>query len=162
MTSVLKLVFYGRECMDQYSQNVYTHLQLRSLLPSARRLRIWYTSRRASGVALLISMKKNAFSGTLFLLILRILKTGPLHGYAIGHRITERSKNRLQIEQGSLYPALRRMVGKGWIKGSWQVSSTGRRIRAYTLTEKGIKELERQSTEVVGLMQGINSILKHA
>lgn len=107
-------------------------------------------------------MKKNIFAGTLFVLILRILRSGPLHGYAIGQRIAASSKNLIRIEQGSLYPALRRMVARGWIKGGWRVSSTGRKIRAYSLTEKGAKELARQSTEVVSLMQGISAVLKNA
>src|SRR3984893_17348223 len=71
--------------------------------------------------------------GTLYMLILKTLRHGPLHGYAIAQRIYLISEDVLRVEEGSLYPALQRMLIKGWVKAQWGRSETGRRIRLYTL-----------------------------
>jgi transcriptional regulator len=85
--------------------------------------------------------------GTLDLLILRTIALGPLHGWAISKRIRERSKDVLQINQGSLYPALYRLEDRGWITSEWGESPEGRRVKVYALTAAGRKQLasERQS-----------------
>src|ERR687895_708009 len=73
--------------------------------------------------------------GTLVMLVLRVLQGGPLHGYAIAQRIHALSSDVLQVEEGSLYPALQRILVKGWAKAEWGVSETNRRVRFYRLTQ---------------------------
>lgn len=88
-------------------------------------------------------MEKNEMlTGTLDLLILRVLSTGPLHGFAIGERIHVLSNSVLSVEEGSLYPALHRMEAKGWIEAEWGFSEQGRRRKTYALTRVGRKRLE--------------------
>src|SRR5256885_108769 len=94
--------------------------------------------------------------GTLFLLILRTLSRGPLHGYAIARRIKDASADGLEIEDGSLYPALNRMLVKGWVSAEWGISENNRRARFYRLTAKGRKQLAAETEEfekVVGAIQ---------
>ena len=79
--------------------------------------------------------------GTLDLLILRTLLFGPAHGHAIAKRIQRTSEDLLQVETGSLYPALHRLEAKGWISASWERSEMGKRARFYSLTSRGKKEL---------------------
>lgn len=83
--------------------------------------------------------------GTLDLLILRTLQTGAMHGWAISDRIQQISQDVLQVNQGSLYPALHRLEHQGWIKAEWGVSELGRRARFYQLTASGRKQLERET-----------------
>src|SRR5678815_2634322 len=85
--------------------------------------------------------------GTLHLLILRSLAAGPLHGYAIAKRIKDVSKSALAVEEGSLYPALNRMLVKGWLKAEWGVSENNRRARFYRLTKAGREQLEQESAD---------------
>src|SRR6266404_1852730 len=85
--------------------------------------------------------------GTLFLLILRTLSRGPLHGYAIARRIKDSSADTLQIEDGSLYPSLNRMLVKGWLAAEWGISENNRKARFYKLTPEGRKQLTRESKE---------------
>jgi PadR family transcriptional regulator, regulatory protein PadR len=80
--------------------------------------------------------------GTLDLLILRVVALGPVHGYAIAQRIQVISKDALQVQQGSLYPALHRLERRGWIKAHWAMSENNRRAKYYELTKKGQKQLE--------------------
>ena len=93
--------------------------------------------------------------GTLAMLILRVLATQPLHGYAIGQRIAILSAGRLSVEEGSLYPALQKLLLKGWVKASPAVSETGRAVREYRLTPSGRKQLAveqesfRQTTDAI-------------
>ena len=79
--------------------------------------------------------------GTLDLLILRTLLAGPAHGHAVAKNIQRTSEDLLQVETGSLYPALHRLEAKGWIAASWDLSSKGKRARFYRLTPKGRKQL---------------------
>jgi len=85
--------------------------------------------------------------GTLVMLILRVIEDGPLHGYAIARRIAERSSEALSVEEGSLYPALQKVLLKGWATASPAVSETGRAVREYRITRSGRKQLalERES-----------------
>lgn len=93
--------------------------------------------------------------GTLAMLILRVLATQPLHGYAIAQRIAILSAGRLSVEEGSLYPALQKLLLKGWLKASPAVSETGRAVREYRLTPGGRKQLAieqesfRQTTDAI-------------
>src|ERR1051325_226039 len=93
--------------------------------------------------------------GTLFMLILRSLARGPLHGYAIARRIKDASENGLQIEDGSLYPALNRMLVKGWVSAEWGISENNRRARFYKLTSEGRKQLEAEEKEFDKLIRAI-------
>jgi transcriptional regulator len=100
--------------------------------------------------------------GTLYLLILRTLARGPLHGYAIARRIKETSEEALQIEEGSLYPALNRMLVKGWLTAEWGTSETNRKARFYSLTPEGRKQLQRESREFDRLITAIQLVMKRA
>src|SRR5712664_2551332 len=98
--------------------------------------------------------------GTLFLLILRTLSRGPLHGYAIARRIKDASANGLEIEDGSLYPALNRMLVKGWLAAEWGISENNRRARFYRLTAEGRKQLEAESKEFDKLVRAIQLVMR--
>lgn len=84
--------------------------------------------------------------GTLDLVILQTLRWGPRHGYGITQLIRTQSGQVLQVDTGSLYPALHRLERKGWISGSWEISEKGQRVRAYRLTAKGRKQLSAERT----------------
>ena len=79
--------------------------------------------------------------GTLDMLILQIVALEPAHGYAIAQRLQQRSRDTVQVNQGSLYPALHRLEQKGWLKATWRQSDTGREAKFYALTRKGQKQL---------------------
>jgi transcriptional regulator len=96
------------------------------------------------------------------MLILRVLRSGPLHGYAIAQRIRHLSDAVLEAEEGSLYPALQRMLMEGWVRAEWGPSETGRRVRFYTLTREGIKQLKRELMEFEQITTAIQTILKTA
>jgi len=98
--------------------------------------------------------------GTLYMMILRTLNPGPLHGYAIAKRIRDWSKGDLQIEDGSLYPALNRMLQKGWVKAEWGVTDNHRRARFYRLTPAGRKQLEAESTAFDRMIRAIQLVMK--
>lgn len=83
--------------------------------------------------------------GTLDLLILRSLVLEPMHGWGIAQRIQQLSQDVLQVQQGSLYPALYRLEAKGWIDAEWSTSDNNRRAKYYTLTRKGKKQLEAET-----------------
>ena len=100
--------------------------------------------------------------GTLDLLILRTLQPGPMHGWAISDRIQQISEEVLQVNQGSLYPALHRLEHQGWIKAEWGISELGRRARFYRLTATGRKQLERETNEWARLSAAIGRVLELA
>ena len=100
--------------------------------------------------------------GTLYMLILRTLAAGPRHGYAIARRIKESSAETLAIEEGSLYPALNRMLVKGWVKAEWGVSETNRKARFYRLTSEGRKQLASEAGEFNRLVDAIQMVMKTA
>ena len=104
----------------------------------------------------------NLLQGTLDLLILRTLHPGPLHGWAISERIQQISDEVLQVNQGSLYPALHRLEHRGWIKAERGVSELGRRARFYHLTASGRKQLEVETIDWSRLTGAIGKILKQA
>jgi PadR family transcriptional regulator, regulatory protein PadR len=100
--------------------------------------------------------------GTLQLLILRTLVSGAVHGYAIAKKIKETSSGLLQVEEGSLYPALNRMLVKGWVTAEWGLSETNRKARYYTLTREGRKQLAREAGDFRKLVDAIELVLQHA
>jgi PadR family transcriptional regulator PadR len=98
--------------------------------------------------------------GTLDLLILRTLTLGPEHGWAISERIQQISKKVLQVQQGSLYPALHRLEQQGWIKAKWAESETGRQAKFYSLTAAGRSQLEKETASWERLSGAINLIVQ--
>jgi transcriptional regulator len=100
--------------------------------------------------------------GTLDLLILRTLQAGPAHGHAIVRQIERNSEKILQVEQGSLYPALHRLLRRGWISAGEGVSENNRRAKFYRLTAKGRKQLEVETSKWERLTRGIRGILRAA
>jgi len=100
--------------------------------------------------------------GTLDLLILQTLVLGPAHGHTIAHAIEYRSDDVLQVEHGSLYPALHRLENRGWISSEWGISENNRKARFYRLTQQGRKQLVRQASRWETLVSAVNRILKPA
>ncbi|MFW6201585.1 MAG: PadR family transcriptional regulator [Gemmatimonadota bacterium] len=82
--------------------------------------------------------------GTLEMLVLQVLSVGPEHGWGIGQRLQQASRGRFEVNQGSLYPALQRLLKKGWLTSEWRVSESGRRARYYELTRSGERQLARE------------------
>lgn len=100
--------------------------------------------------------------GSLTLLILRVLRSGSLHGYAIAQRIHTLSADELRVEEGALYPALQRMLLKGWVSAEWGLSETNRKVRFYRLTPAGRKELETELSEYDRINKAIRAVLRTA
>lgn len=100
--------------------------------------------------------------GTLAMLVLRVLRSGALHGYAIAQRIRALSDSVLEAEEGSLYPTLQRMLLEGWVTAEAGLSETGRRVRFYTLTREGAKQLKREIAEYEQATTAIQTILRTA
>ena len=94
------------------------------------------------------------------MLVLRTLARGPLHGYAIARRIKDASANGLEIEDGSLYPALNRMLVKGWVAAVWGISENNRRARFYRLTAEGRKQLAAETQEFETLVRTIQLVMR--
>ena len=106
--------------------------------------------------------KKDMPAGALVLLILRVLRGGQLHGYAIAQRIHTLSDDELRVEEGSLYPALQKILIKGWVTASWGTSETGRKVRFYKITKAGVKQLEEEASDYDRLNKAIQAILQKA
>jgi len=107
-------------------------------------------------------MQGELLQGTLDLLILKTLAIGPAHGHTIAHNIAQRSDEVLQVEHGSLYPALHRLEDRGWISSFWGTSENNRRARYYRLTPKGRGQLATQTTRWDEIVHAINRILRPA
>jgi PadR family transcriptional regulator PadR len=104
--------------------------------------------------------KSELLQGTLDMLILKALQFEPMHGFGLSQRLREMSKGVFQVEMGSLYPALCRLEGKGWIKGDWAVSDANRRARYYSLTSAGRKQLTEEMEQWALLASTISAMLK--
>ena len=102
---------------------------------------------------------RDLFPGALEMMILQIIRRRPAHGYALVQHIGHRSNDLLQVEEGSLYPALQRMLKAGLVKARWQVSPTGRRVRTYELTPRGAKHLDRERSKFERMLEGIYLVL---
>lgn len=97
--------------------------------------------------------------GTLDMLVLKVLESGPLHGYAIAVRLERMSRDVLSVEEGSLYPALYRMERRGWLASAWNLTETGRRARFYKLTRTGRAQLEAETASWLRLTTAVASVL---
>ena len=106
--------------------------------------------------------QRDLFPGALEMMILQTLKRKPMHGYALAQHIKQTSNDLLQIEEGSLYPALQRMLKEEWVKAAWGVSATGRRVRIYQLTPAGRKHVEQQVSSFERMFEGIIRVLSPA
>jgi PadR family transcriptional regulator PadR len=105
------------------------------------------------------SEQRDLFPGALEMMILRTLKRQPLHGYALVQHIKRISDDLLQIEEGSLYPALQRLLKEDLVKAEWGISATNRRVRIYKLTTAGAKHLEREVSSFEKMLEGITRVL---
>lgn len=103
--------------------------------------------------------RRDLFPGALEMMILRTLKHQPLHGYALAQRIKSTSRDLLQVEEGSLYPALQRLLKDGRVSAKWGVSATNRRIRIYTLTASGAKHLDNEVSRFEQMLEGVRLVL---
>ncbi|MEO8593403.1 MAG: PadR family transcriptional regulator [Candidatus Solibacter sp.] len=106
--------------------------------------------------------KQEMPSGALTLLILRVLQTGSLHGYAIAQRIHALSSEVLQVEEGALYPALQKILLKGWATSDWGISETNRKVRFYRLTDAGREQLEAELSSYTRVHDAIQAVLRTA
>lgn len=100
--------------------------------------------------------------GTLDLLILQVVALGPVHGYAIAQRLQQISRDVLQVQQGSLYPALHRLENRGHLTASWKPSDTGREAKFYRLTPKGRTQLREETANWARLAEAIRLVLRTA
>ncbi|HEY1342843.1 MAG TPA: PadR family transcriptional regulator [Bryobacteraceae bacterium] len=102
---------------------------------------------------------QDGLQGTLDMLILKAISLQPIHGYGVLLRIQQLSKDRLQIQQGSLYPALYRLQHRGWITASWDESETGRKAKYYRLTAEGVRQLHAETEKWNRLKAGIAGVM---
>lgn len=109
-----------------------------------------------------MTTRLDLLQGTLDLLILRTLDSGPRHGWAISERIQETSRDVLQVNQGSLYPALHRLEQQGWISSEWGVSELGRRARFYRLTTAGRRQLRDETEQWEQFSAAIGRVMRFA
>ena len=105
--------------------------------------------------------KPNLLQGSLDLLILRTLQSGPRHGYAIARHLHEATDTFIHVEEGSLYPALHRLQRRGWLKSHWGPSEANRRAKYYRLTALGKKQLEKETVAWRKMSQAINRVLAY-
>jgi transcriptional regulator len=105
------------------------------------------------------NQQRDLFPGALEMMILQTLKRKPLHGYALAQHIKQTSDDLLQVEEGSLYPALQRMLKAGWVKAEWSVSSTNRRVCVYRLTPAGRKHVQHEVSSFERMLKGITRVL---
>lgn len=106
--------------------------------------------------------KTDLLQGTLDLLILQVTALRPVHGYAIAQRLNQISREALQVQQGSLYPALHRLEKRGWLRAAWRTTESGREAKFYALTAAGRKRLEVERTEWSRLTEAIALVLQTA
>ena len=106
--------------------------------------------------------KSDLLQGTLDVLILKIVALKPLHGYGIAQRIRQISRDVLQVQQGSLYPALHRLEKRGWLRAEWGEAETGREAKFYSLTRLGRKQLEAETANWDRLSEAVTLVLRMA
>lgn len=110
----------------------------------------------------MVTPRSDLPQGTLDLLILKVAALGPLHGYAIAQRLQQISRDVVQVQQGSLYPALHRLENKGLLAAEWKLSDTGREAKFYRLTRKGRTQLEHETASWNRLTEAVSLILRSA
>lgn len=98
--------------------------------------------------------------GTLDMLVLKVLSLGPEHGWGIGQRLQQMSSGVFDVNQGSLYPALQRLLGKGWIRSEWRVTESGRRARYYRITRSGAARLAQEEASWSRQVEAVNQVLR--
>lgn len=103
--------------------------------------------------------RTDLLQGTLDVLVLKTLRAAPMHGWGISQRIQQLSEDVLQVNQGSLYPALYRLEGKGWIRSTWGASDNNRRARFYELTKKGLRQLAEEEEGWERFAQAVSRVL---
>ena len=108
------------------------------------------------------TQKSDLLQGTLDVLILKIVALGPIHGYGVAQRIRQISKAVLQVQQGSLYPALHRLEKRGWLQAEWGEAETGREAKFYSLTNAGRKQLAAETANWRRLSEAVTMILRTA
>jgi PadR family transcriptional regulator, regulatory protein PadR len=106
--------------------------------------------------------QRDLFPGALEMMILQSLRRAPMHGYALAQLIKRNSDDLLQIEEGSLYPALQRMLKAGWVAAEWGLSARNRRVRIYKITAAGRKQLDREVSSFERMLQGIARVMRPA
>jgi len=106
--------------------------------------------------------ERDLFPGALEMMVLQTVKWQPMHGYALVQHLKERSKDLLQVEEGSLYPALQRLLREGLLKAEWEKSPANRRVRTYSITPAGVKHLEREVSSFDQMLKGISLVLTPA
>jgi transcriptional regulator len=104
--------------------------------------------------------ERDLFPGALEMMVLQLLRHGPLHGYALARQIKQSSGDLLQVEEGSLYPALQRMLKAGAVAAEWGISARNRRVRIYRITPSGRKRLERDTSSFDRMLEGIARVMK--
>jgi transcriptional regulator len=102
---------------------------------------------------------RDLFPGAVEMMVLRLLKQQPMHGYALVQRIQQASNNLLQVEEGSLYPALQRLLKDGLVEAEWGLSQTNRRVRIYRITRAGVKHLTSEVSSFERMLEGINLVM---
>jgi len=104
--------------------------------------------------------QRDLFPGALEMMVLQTLRCTPMHGYALAQIIKRNSGDLLEIEEGSLYPALQRMLKAGWLAAEWGLSARNRRVRVYKITALGRKQLERQVSAFDRMLEGIARVMR--
>ncbi len=106
--------------------------------------------------------RRNLFPGALEMMVLQTLRHGPLHGYAIAQHIQQTSDDLLQIEEGTLYPALQRPLREGWVEAEWGLSARNHKVRTYRITAAGRKQLQRELSSFDRMLAGVTRVLRQA
>jgi PadR family transcriptional regulator, regulatory protein PadR len=106
--------------------------------------------------------RRDLFPGALEMMVLQTLRRAPLHGYAIARQIRQLSDDLLQIEEGTLYPALQRLLREGWVEAEWGLSARNRKVRIYKITAAGRKKLQREVSSFDRMLAGISRVMRPA
>ncbi len=104
--------------------------------------------------------RRELFPGALEMMVLQTLRRGPLHGYAIAQQIRQTSDDLLTVEEGTLYPALQRLLRSGWVEAEWGMSARNRKVRNYRITAAGRKQLQRELSSFDRMLEGITRVLR--
>lgn len=106
--------------------------------------------------------QRDLFRGALEMMVLQSLQRQPMHGYALVQHIKQRSNELLQVEEGSLYPALQRLLREKLVKAAWEISASNRKVRTYRITPAGVTHLEREVSSFEQMLKGITLVLSPA